>query len=197
MTCSVQLNYRRLEWKNVAVETAKLSLEEFMHLPDRPGVDLELWDGEVVEVPRPTGYHMHLQEHISLLLKAVLEPKYFIRVEFSYSFASESHRADVGAVPIERWKRDARRRDLPSLGSPTVLVEILSPSNTTLELNRLRELCFRNGCLQFWEVDPDLKIVTVFEPDRDAHIYRAGSEIPLRAVTGSHESVPVDSIFAD
>lgn len=46
-------------------------------------------------------------------------------------------------------------------------------------MNRLRALCFQNGCLQFWEVGPDLKIVTVFERDCDAHVYRVDSETPV------------------
>ena len=180
----------------MAVGTAKLSLEEFMLLPDRPGVGLELCDGEIVEVLLPSEYHMHLQERISLLLKAALEPRYHIRFEYSYGVAGDGHRADVGAVPVAKWEKGEKRKDLPP-GPPDLLVEILSPSNTTLALNRLRDLCFQHGCLQFWEVDPELKIITVFESDRDPHIYRSRGKVPLRAVTGAGEAIAVDEIFVD
>jgi Uma2 family endonuclease len=179
----------------VAVQTAKLSLEEFMILPDRPGVDLELCDGEVMEAPLPSPYHMHLQERIKDLLAAFLADRYFVRVEFGYGFAGEGHRAGVGAVPLEKWTRIENRKDYPA-PPPELLIEILSPSNTAMELNRLRDLCFRNGCIQFWEVDPELKIITVFEPDRDPHVYRPGAQIPLAALTGKGETVALDKIFA-
>jgi Uma2 family endonuclease len=173
-----------------------MSLEEFMLLPDRPGVDLELFDGEVVEMPLPSGHHIDLQERIKDLLANLIGDRYFIRVEFPYGFAAEGHRADVGAVPLEKWSRRQKRRDLPPC-PPELVIEILSPVNTTLRMNRLRELCFGNGCLQFWEADPDLKIVTVFEPDRDHHVYRAGGVISLTAVTGKSGILAVDRIFSD
>jgi Uma2 family endonuclease len=84
---------------------------------------------------------------------------------------------------------------LPFPGAPDVLVEILSPSNPTMELNRLRDLCFRNGCVQFWEVDPQPKIVTVLERDRDPHVYRSPAQISLHTLTGTSDAVAVD-IFA-
>ena len=167
-----------------------------MLLPDRPGVDLELFEGEVVEVPLPSEYHIDLQERIKDLLRALLGDRYFIRVEFSYGFAAQGHRADVAAVPLEKWNRREKRRDIPP-PPPELLVEVLSPVNTTIRMNRLRDLCFENGCLQFWEVDPDLKIVTVFEPNRDPHVYRQGSLISLAAVTGKAETLAVDRIFKD
>ena len=179
----------------MAIGTAKLSLEEFLLLPDRPGADLELSDGEIIEVPPPSKYHMQLQERLSLLLKTVLGSRYHVRFEFSYAVAGDAHRADVGAVSLAKWEQEDKKNLPPS--PPELLIEILSPSNTTLALNRLRDLCFRNGCLQFWEVDPDLRIITIFAPDRDPHVYRSHSNVPLNAMTDGSEAVAVDEIFAD
>lgn len=183
----------------MAVETAKLTLEEFMQLPDRPNVDLELCDGEVVEVPLPSGYHMQLQDRLSELLRSLIAGQYYVRLEFGYGFQGEGHRADVAAVGLARWRATVNSRasrTLPFAGAPELLIEILSPSNTAMELNRLRNLCFQNGCLQFWEVDPGLRIVTVFALNSDPRVYRSPDTISLRAITGGPETVAVDQIFA-
>jgi len=180
----------------VAVAIGKLSLEEFMRLPDKPGVDLELFDGEVVAMPLPSEYHLHLQERIKELVHKQIGARYFVRVEFSYGAGADAHRVDVGAVPIEKWMRlREKRRDVPP-PPPELIIEVRSPSNTSLEMNRLREVCFANGCLQFWEVDPDLRIITVFERERDPHVYRSGSSILLTVFGDLNGAVTVDEVFA-
>jgi Uma2 family endonuclease len=180
--------------------TVKMPLAEFMRLPDRENADLELCDGEVVEVPLPSLYHMYLQETLEPMLRSVLPEGFFIRKEFSYGFKGEAHRADIGAVPLERWNSAVSSpagKVLPFPGAPDLLIEILSPSNTAMELNRLRRLCFENGCKQFWVVDPGLKTILVFERLGPHPEYGGGDSIPLRAVTGGDQVLPLTSIFRD
>jgi Uma2 family endonuclease len=180
--------------------TVKMPLAEFMRLPDRENADLELCDGEVVEVPLPSPYHMYLQETLEPMLRSVLPEGFFIRKEFSYGFDGEAHRADIGAVPLERWNSAVSSpagKVLPFPGAPDLLIEILSPSNTAMELNRLRRLCFENGCKQFWVVDPGLKTILVFERLGPHPEYGGGDSIPLRAVTGGDQVLPLTSIFRD
>ena len=75
------------------------------------------------------------------------------------------------------------------------MVEILSPSNTTLDLALLRKECFEEGTRQFWEVNMDLGTVTVYKPGLDVAIYDPSrTDIPLdELIPGA--VIPVNAIF--
>jgi Uma2 family endonuclease len=47
-------------------------------------------------------------------------------------------------------------------GAPELVVEILSPSNSVLEMYRKRDLYFESGVREYWLIDPDRRIVAVY-----------------------------------
>jgi Uma2 family endonuclease len=76
--------------------------------------------------------------------------------------------------------------------SPALIVEVLSPSNTAVKLNRRRILAMSAGPEEFWIVD--LEGRTVFVTNLScARTYAAGEAIQLKIFGGT---IGVDDIFA-
>ena len=85
--------------------------------------------------------------------------------------------ADVGVVSLARWKEVPDNNWLA--GSPEIVIEVLSPSNTASEMLDREETCMAGGCLEFWTVDTEKRKVRVTRRDDTAHIYKEGDSIPL------------------
>lgn len=115
-----------------------VGVEEFLSNPDMHYYDVhELHHGEVVVAPPPSNLHVELQRTIEESLSTVLQRTgYRAWREFYYVLASNSRRADVAVV------LDARRAETHGLfrGGPEIVIEILSPSTTALDLDRLRRV---------------------------------------------------------
>ena len=79
-------------------------------------------------------------------------------------------------------------------GAPELVAEILSPSNTKQEMLDKKNVCLKNGGREFWVVDIDHRQVDVSIPDERTVTYRAGQQIPLFFVIGTH--LNVNAIFA-
>jgi Uma2 family endonuclease len=47
-------------------------------------------------------------------------------------------------------------------GAPDLVVEILSPSNTAIEMLRKRELYREAGVQEYWVIDPEHKIIVIY-----------------------------------
>jgi Uma2 family endonuclease len=60
-------------------------------------------------------------------------------------------------------------------GAPDLVVEILSPSNTATEMARKYELYRRAGVREYWEVNPETKILHTYRFAGDRVIARAYS----------------------
>jgi len=101
--------------------------------------------------------------------------------------------ADVGYITRERWKQ-INDEDY-FLGAPDLIVEVLSPATTPIEVSEKIGLCLENGCREFWVVDRHLRQITVSTPDGLTRTYRSGESIPL--ALAENQPLRVDSVFVD
>jgi Uma2 family endonuclease len=106
--------------------------------------------------------------------------KGFVNTEFPFRVAGhEAWQADLGFVCEKR--SGSLGRDIPDpylTGTPDLVIEVLSPSNTMDEINDRMDVCLSNGCRSFWVVDPKRKTVSVTEGDVTRQ-YRASRSISL------------------
>jgi Uma2 family endonuclease len=169
-----------------------VTVEEFRALPEDPGVLRELRDGEVVELTRPKKLHWHLQNRLDRILAPALEAHGVVGTEFAFRPEMEYQvwAADVAFVRHERY--DAIGLDDNLQGSPDLVVEIESPSNSAVEFERREEMCLRTGCREFWIVYPELKRVRV-STGSAVKRYELGDVIELTVVNGV--KVAVADIF--
>ncbi|GHU70380.1 hypothetical protein FACS189450_04720 [Spirochaetia bacterium] len=81
-------------------------------------------------------------------------------------------------------------------GAPNLVIEILSPSNSSAEYLRKLNLYLKAGVREFWAVSPDDKTVQVSISEEDANIwktYEAGTILPSVAIEGL--SVNLSDVF--
>src|SRR5438128_9094015 len=119
--------------------------------------ELELFEGEIVDVTFPVWKHIRLQKRIAALLTSVAEPRGEVLIEAPFQISNTlrqvKRRADVAFVSMERTQA-ATAADILD-GAPDLVVEVLSPSNSAGKMYRLERLCLSNGCQEFWTVDPE------------------------------------------
>jgi Uma2 family endonuclease len=133
----------------------------------------------VVTLTRPKMRHAKLQSRLVRLLRPKAEPLGVAEMEVAFrAFPEYDLRgADVAYASRERW--DATGDDDYLQGSPELVIEVLSPSNTKAEIHEKAVLCLSTGTQAFWVVDARRKTVSVTPKDGDPVIYRIGDRIPL------------------
>jgi Uma2 family endonuclease len=153
----------------MAVETALVTVEEFVRLePPRAG-HYELHHGEIIHMTAPKWGHQRIQDRIAALLRSAAGDRAYVTKEMSFRPAPEYEvwEADVGLTLMERANEVADDEYL--MGAPDLAVEVLSPSNTVDEITEKMSVCMANGWVSFWIVDPKRKRVSVTEGDVTKH----------------------------
>ena len=172
--------------------TALVTVEEFRRMVDPPGFRLELHNGEVVQVTRPKYKHGIIQLKITWMFCKAFKGKGRALPEFAFRPQPEHELrvADVGWVCKARDVLIDREDNL--FGSPDIVVEVLSPSNSVREMLKKKALCFSSGCLEFWIVDPVECLVEITPVNGSSKLYRSGDRIPVGGI-----SFAVDEIFSE
>lgn len=168
-----------------------MTVEHYRELPEREDVILELHNGQLVTLTRPKMPHARLQERLVGLLRPFAEGKGFVAAEVPFRALPEYEirGADVAFVSQKRWNTEAD--DLH--GSPELVIEVLSPSNTRAEMREKASLCLGTGAEEFWVVDPKRKQVSVTPRGGSTVLYGMGDRIPPTIFGGE---LAVDRIFA-
>lgn len=157
-----------------------MSFAEFEQLPDTPqGFPYELRHGELVQVPPPSRKHYLTQRRMQQFLSNAAGAAGEVGMEMPFRPLPEYEywQADVAFVSRTRWDQSPIEKHLDS--APDLVVEVLSPSNTAVEILDRRNICLENGSREFWLVDIELRQVEVSTPDGRSITYKAGQSIPL------------------
>jgi Uma2 family endonuclease len=170
-----------------------LTVAEFRELPEGGDFTYELHNGEVVPVTRPSLGHWTIQKRLARLLESRLIGFGEVGTEFAYRPLSEYNlrATDVAAVSQERLDAADPRDNLR--GSPDLVIEVKSPSNTRKKLTEVVSLCLATGAREVWIVEPDRKFVAVYRRDHPVALYGPGDSVPLTAFDS--DNLPVDDIF--
>jgi len=174
----------------------RITVEEFRRLPESTGdYEYELHYGELVPLSRPKLKHHILQAKLRNLLRPLAPSGGWLDSEVAFRALPEYdfRVADVAFVSPERWKTADPEDNIH--GSPDLVIEILSPSNTAHEMYDKEQLCLATGCREFWVVDQDARYVRVARTNGPSAVYRTGQHVPLQ-VLGSDASLSVDDLFA-
>ena len=167
----------------------KVTVEEYAKLTPLRDGRYELRHGEVVKVGFPNATHVTIQWRLRPLLEQALGAAWMVHSEVPSRPLEEYELwgADVAAIAQPRW--DAAQQQGWLSGSPELVIEVLSPSNTAAEMLDREETCFAGGCKEFWVVDPDRRLIKTARADGWTHTYSEGDEIPLDSLNGGKLSV--------
>jgi Uma2 family endonuclease len=177
----------------MATSTHQITKAQYADMDDPPGGRLQLHHGEVVFVPFPKRPHTLAQDNLVDQLKprARGRGKVIMELPFCPLPEHEVWAADVAFVSREQWKACDEDDWFP--GSPLLVIEVLSPSNTKAEIADKRQTCFAGGCQEFWLVDPKKRTVQTWTSDGATAKYSDRDSVPL-AIMGA-AALPVSTIF--
>ncbi len=175
-----------------AAKPLLMTVEEYRQLPDRLDVIQELHWGQAVTLSRPNPPHLNLQWRLDDLLRPKAAHLGHVRTEFPFRALPEYdlRAADVAFVSRDRWA-SVGTEDLA--GSPELVIEILSPSNTRAKIQATAALCLATGTEEFWVVDGKRQTVSVTLRAGNTVVYSIGDIIPVRMF---HSELAAAEIFA-
>ena len=169
----------------MSIASRLMTTEEFLALPD-DGVDRELMSGELRERPMSTRDpdHGFVSGKIAWALNdwIVRRPQPGGRV---YSGDARIRlRRDAATIvgadlaylaPEQRGLRPPGSRLID--GPPTLVVAILSPSDTAEDVAEKRQVYLAAGVAIYWKVDPFDQTVTVHRPGELPETFNAAQEL--------------------
>jgi Uma2 family endonuclease len=162
-----------------AAEPLLMTVAQYRRLPERADAIQELHWGMVVTLTRPKMGHAKLQSRLIRLLRPKAEAWGVVEMEVAFRALPEYdlRGADVACVSQQRW--DNTDDDDNLHGSPELVIEVLSPSNTKAEIHEKAALCLSTGSQAFWVVDPKRKAISVTTLGAEPVIYALGDRVPL------------------
>ena len=181
----------------MAVTARTMTLEEFHTLPD-DGNRYELIDGELFVTAAPSRKHYRVHRRLFDAFVAGVEltgwgEVFFAPVEVRLG-GPTAVQPDLLVLRMERLPLFAEDA---IVGSPDIVVEVLSPSTRRADLDVKRRRYERAGVLEYWIADPINETLTVlvlrggrFEGAPIAHGLATSEVAPSLAVD-------VDVLFAD
>lgn len=142
---------------------APLTVHDYLDLPEG-GPRYQLVDGDLHMAASPNLFHQRISRNIEYLLLRYLEQNPIGEVLHAP--------LDVFLTETNVYQPDVlfvARKNLPILekdgvhGAPDLIVEILSPSSSRLDLGPKKRVYARCGVLEFWVVYPDERKVVVYD----------------------------------
>ncbi len=142
-----------------------LTLEQFVELPSEQERHFELDDGELIELPGPTPVHNLVRDTATTALGVHLlqHPVGMVLAGTDVRLGTATvRRPDIAFYSREVWDRIDPHK-VPVLFAPDLVAEVISPNDTTADLNHRVNQYFRAGIQEIW---------LIYYKDREVHIRR-------------------------
>jgi len=167
----------------------------------KPGERYEIIYGEAYAMSAPSAFHqsmlMELAKQIAVFLTGkeckVYPAPYDVRL-----FYEDDESDDTVVQPDISVICDKEKRGKEGCrGAPDFIAEILSPSNSAIEMQRKFTLYRDAGVREYWVLDGENKSLTVyrFENETISRTYGEKDRVPLTVLSGL--SVELEPVFAE
>ncbi|ACK69505.1 protein of unknown function DUF820 [Gloeothece citriformis PCC 7424] len=180
----------------VSATISKLTLEEFLKLPETKPAS-EYINGIISQKPMPQGKHSRLQLKFCEAVNDVAEEKQLAMAfpELRCTFGGRSIVPDGVVFSWERIPFDENGEVENAFTiHPDWVVEILSPEQKTTKVIRNILHCLKYGCQLGWLIDPEERIILVFQPQQ-MPIELSGSDV-LPVLSGLELRLTGDDVFS-
>jgi Uma2 family endonuclease len=176
-----------------------VSFEEFAQLPDQEGVWLrELDEGVVIEMGYPSLKHGTVQGNgFSLLKQAARQigADYAISQNAGFRLAANTSRGpDICLLRRDRLASMEVRWGA-HFGAPDLVVEVISPSETAVGIERKIRQYLRAGVVSVWVMYHETRHVVVYRSSGRIDSYESGQSIEEPELFPG-VALPVDELFA-
>lgn len=163
---------------------------------------IELIKGKIsLMSPAPVRVHQKISMELSYLIRKFLEahPCEVYTAPFDVRLTNKDGKESVVQPDISVICDLSKLDDKGCVGSPDIVIEILSPSNHKKEMDSKFDLYQESGVREYWIVEPSTKTVLMYVLENDKFIglkpFSEGQQITSTVLTGF--SVGVDEIFKD
>src|SRR5579872_2871729 len=169
------------------------TVDEWEQIPDPPGGRYELHHGELVLVTYPVRQHKDLQRLLREMLEPMAKPKGFIvDTEYPYRPLPENEVWGADVACVLRSRDDATKKWL--MGSPELVIEVKSPSNTRQELyDKAMTTLAGEGAAEFWMLDAATTSMTVYSKTSGVHVCGSPQTVPVPVIGGE---ISLEALFA-
>lgn len=179
----------------MATTTNLLSWQAFEQLPD-DGMHQEIIEGELITLPPPKSVHSFVAKRVYDALHEIEKRAHCCAFQEAGYKLSENPptwiQPDVSLVRKERLK--ATLPDGYFLGSPELAVEVVSPSESAVDVDRKVELLLAHGSKTVWVIYPRTTKVQVYLADRTSFSRGIGESLSLPDLLPGWE-LPVARLF--
>ena len=179
----------------------KFTYADYKEWELKPGERYEIIYGEAYAMSAPNSLHQEILMELASQFHTFLRGKpcrvypapFDVRV-----FYEEDESDDTVVQPDITIICDKEKRGEEGCrGAPDLVVEILSPSNTAIEMQRKFELYQKAGVREYWVVDPKNKELTVhlFKEDAiESRAYGSSGTVPVSILSGLN--ITLDEVFS-
>ena len=182
-------------------EDRKFTYADYKAWELKPGERYEIIYGEAYAMSAPNSTHQEILMELSSQFHAFLRGKPCRVYPAAYDvrlFYEEDESDDTVVQPDISILCDKEKRGEEGCrGAPDLVVEILSPSNTKIEMQRKFKLYQEAGVREYWVVDPETKSITVhlFQGNETiTHTYGNSGTAPVSILPGFE--ITLDDVFA-
>jgi Uma2 family endonuclease len=168
-----------------------VSLEDYFAMREKSDDLLEYIDGVVYRSPSPSTKHQRVSGRLQLKFGAFLESSSC--EVFNAPYDIELNREDIegSKIVIPDLSIICDKKGFTEskyIGIPSLIVEILSPSNQSHDLITKLNLYMKYGVKEYWIVNPMLESITVYVLNNEG-MYE---QFDMKTISG-----PVSSKFLD
>lgn len=154
----------------MSVKQRLVTVDEFWAMPEVPGKNFELVDGEVVEVTGANDLHHHLMVMLFKLLDRFVEEQDLGLVRpdgLPYVLRHDPDTVRIPDVSFVAWERvpEGAPQERFWEGPPTLAVEIVSPNDRANDIHAKVQGYLEAGTRQVWVFWPRQQSMTVYDAD--------------------------------
>ncbi len=181
----------------------KVSYEEFMEIYEKSDLRMEYINGEIVLLSSPSTSHQYISGNLYMILRNYLKGKackVFYAPFDVHFFKKDFKNPDVMqpdlliACDLEDKVTEKGRY----MGTPTLVIEILSPGTRSRDMVDKLNTYMLSGVKEFWIVDPKQETVLVYgfkDFGIDAHTAYRKDEV-IQSYWFENLEAPVNDVFS-
>ena len=178
---------QRMQWSEPPLVFTRMSLEDFFNLPEKP--KSEWVDGWAIIMNAAMPIHQRLIYRLLITLSTALQT-YDILPDVGVQLSSSYRRPDISIFRHEVSGKHSWIQE-----SPTIVIEVLSPSTRRQDLVAKAAEYSEVGIKQYWQVDPQMRKLTVLANNDGTWIetHLLTDDHPTADIrVGEHEIVHLD-----